>query len=86
MAFQKGLGAVHAMSHPMGALREPSLHHGTLNAVVLPAVLRFNEGHAGDKYARLRQVMGLAEGADLARAVADLNARLGLPVGLAERG
>ncbi len=47
MAFQKGLGAVHAMSHPMGALREPSLHHGTLNAVVLPAVLRFNEGHGG---------------------------------------
>ncbi len=86
MAFQKGLGAVHAMSHPMGALREPSLHHGTLNAVVLPAVLRFNEGHVGDKYARLRQVMNLSEGADLAEAIADLNARLGLPAGLAEMG
>jgi len=86
MAFQKGLGAVHAMSHPMGALREPSLHHGTLNAVVLPAVLRFNEDHVGDKYARLRQVMGLPEGADLAEAIADLNARLGLPAGLAEMG
>ena len=86
MAFQKGLGAVHAMSHPMGALQKPSLHHGTLNAVVLPAVLRFNEGHVGDKYARLGAVMGLAEDADLAEAVAALNARLGLPAGLAEMG
>jgi len=86
MAFQKGLGAVHAMSHPMGALPDPVLHHGTLNAVVLPAVLRFNENHVGDKYARLRQVMGLAENADLAEAVAGLNARLGLPAGLGEMG
>ncbi len=68
----------------MGALQKPSLHHGTLNAVVLPAVLRFNEGHIGDKYAHLRQVMNLSEGADLAGAVADLNARLGLPAGLAD--
>ena len=42
MTFQKGLGAVHAMSHPLGGLAEPMLHHGTLNAVILPAVLRFN--------------------------------------------
>ena len=86
MAFQKGLGAVHAMSHPMGAIPDPVLHHGTLNAVVLPAVLRFNEGSVGAKYARLRAVMGLAENADLAEAVAGLNARLGLPAGLAEMG
>ncbi len=86
MAFQKGLGAVHAMSHPMGALPDPVLHHGTLNAVVLPAVLRFNEGSVGAKYARLRAVMGLVEDADLAVAIADLNARLGLPAGLAEMG
>jgi len=86
MAFQKGLGAVHAMSHPMGAIPDPVLHHGTLNAVVLPAVLRFNEGSVGAKYARLRAVMGLAENADLAAAVAGLNARLGLPAGLAEMG
>src|SRR5260221_4368805 len=38
MAFQKGLGAVHAMSHPLGSLQAPRLHHGTLNAIVLPAV------------------------------------------------
>ena len=53
MAFQKGLGAVHAMSHPLGGLPGVSLHHGTLNAVVMPAVLRFNAGHVGDKYDRL---------------------------------
>jgi alcohol dehydrogenase class IV len=62
------------------------LHHGTLNAVVLPAVLRFNESHVGDKYKRLRQVMGLSEDDGLAEAVAGLNARLGLPAGLAEMG
>ena len=50
LTFQKGLGAVHALSHPLGGLKELSLHHGMLNAVLLPAVLRFNEPHAGKKY------------------------------------
>ena len=86
MAFQKGLGAVHAMSHPLGGLAEPSLHHGTLNAVILPAVLRFNAGHAGDKYDRLRDAMGLAAGADVAEAVEALNRRIGMPANLREMG
>jgi alcohol dehydrogenase class IV len=86
MAFQKGLGAVHAMSHPLGSLQAPRLHHGTLNAVVLPAVLRFNHDHLGDKPARLAQVMGLAPGADVADAITALNARLGLPSGLKAMG
>jgi hypothetical protein len=86
MAFQKGLGAVHAMSHPLGSLESPRLHHGTLNAVVLPAVLRFNAGHVGDKYERLRAVMGLKPGADVAEFIAGLNARLGLPPGLRAMG
>ena len=42
MVFQKGLGAVHALSHPTGGLKGYRTHHGTLNAVYLPAVLRFN--------------------------------------------
>ena len=50
MVFQKGLGAVHALSHPTGGLKGYRLHHGTLNAVYLPAVLRFNEPAVGDKY------------------------------------
>ncbi len=86
MAFVKGLGAVHAMSHAAGRLEALRLHHGTLNAVFLPAVLRFNAAVAGDKYERLRQAMGLPSGADLATAVAERNAEIGLPSGLKEMG
>jgi alcohol dehydrogenase class IV len=86
LAFQKGLGAVHALSHPLGALHDLKLHHGTLNAVLLPAVLRFNRPNVGDKLARIGRAMGLAEGADVAQAVADLNRRLGLPAGLKAMG
>jgi len=86
LTFQKGLGAVHAMSHPLGGLDAPVLHHGTLNAVILPAVLRFNAGHVGDKYERLRAAMGLAPETDLAEAIRILNAHLGLPCNLREMG
>ncbi len=86
MCFQKGLGAVHGMSHPLGAVKELNLHHGTLNAVVMPAVLRFNEGHVGDKYARLRQRLGLPAGYDLPKYFKDLNARLKLPPNLKAMG
>jgi 4-hydroxybutyrate dehydrogenase len=86
MCFQKGLGAVHAMSHPLGGLEAPRLHHGTLNAVIMPAVLRYNEAYCGDKYARLRTAMGLAADADIAEFIADLNARLGMPKSLSAMG
>lgn len=86
LAFQKGLGAVHAMSHALGALRGPALHHGTLNAVLLPAVLRFNADHVGDKYARMAQAMSLPVDTALAEAFHDLNRRLGLPRSLREMG
>lgn len=86
MTFQKGLGAVHAMSHPLGGLSEPVLHHGTLNAVILPAILRFNANHVGDKYDRLRDAMGLAAGADVAEAIEALNRRIGMPANLREMG
>ena len=85
MAFQKGLGAVHALSHPLGALPQ-KLHHGTLNAVLLPEVLRFNAGHVGDKLPRLARAMGLEANADVAAAIAALNARLGLPTTLNAMG
>ena len=84
LTFQKGLGAVHAMAHPLGALEGPPLHHGTLNAVLLPAVLRFNEPAAPAKFDRLRQLIGVQ--GDLGAWVAELNARLGLPAGLAAMG
>jgi alcohol dehydrogenase class IV len=86
MCFQKGLGAVHGLSHALGSLKNPPLHHGTLNAVLLPPVLRFNAGSADDKYRRLALAMGLSENADLARYIEDLNARNGLPKTLGEMG
>jgi len=86
MAFQKGLGAVHAMSHPLGSIQDPRLHHGTLNAVVLPAVLRFNRDRLGDKLARMAEAMGLKAANDVADAIAALNARVGMPPGLRAMG
>jgi 4-hydroxybutyrate dehydrogenase len=86
LTFQKGLGAVHAMAHPLGALDGLPLHHGTLNAVLLPAVLRYNEPAATEKYDRLRRAIDLDGGDDLATWVADLNGRIGLPGGLAAMG
>lgn len=86
LTFQKGLGAVHALSHPLGGLKQVSLHHGTLNAVLLPTVLEFNESHSGAKYATIRQRLGLSDGADLAEYFRTLNARLGMPATLAELG
>lgn len=93
LAFQKGLGCVHSLSHALGGA-DPRLHHGSLNAVFLPTVLRFNaeaESVRRDKrMQRLAQAMGLPgcgdDGAEVAEAVRALNARLGLPSGLAEMG
>ena len=86
LTFQKGLGAVHSLSHALGALKSPSLHHGTLNAVLLPAVLRFNEPAVGEKYAVLRQTLDLAPTADLGAFIEELNARLALPRRLRDMG
>ncbi|MEP0190399.1 MAG: iron-containing alcohol dehydrogenase [Erythrobacter sp.] len=86
MAFIKGLGAVHAMSHAAGRIRRLNLHHGTLNAVFLPTVLRFNQSVCEEKYVRLRMAMGLEPGADLAEAVAAMNREIGIPSGLTEMG
>jgi 4-hydroxybutyrate dehydrogenase len=86
MAFQKGLGAVHGMSHPLGSIRDPILHHGTLNAVCLPPVIRYNAKAVGDKYDRVKQTWGLPADANLADEVAALNKRLGLPATLREMG
>ncbi|OWJ66331.1 iron-containing alcohol dehydrogenase [Inquilinus limosus] len=86
LTFQKGLGAVHGLSHALGAIPDPVLHHGTLNAVILPAVLRFNAPAAAAKYPRLALAMGLAAEADLAAAIENLNVRLGLPGSLRQMG
>jgi hypothetical protein len=93
MAFQKGLGCVHSLSHSLGGVN-PKLHHGTLNAMFLPAVVRFNasaESMVKDRrLARLAQAMGLGpsdpDGAAIASALQAMNARLGLPAGLGALG
>jgi hypothetical protein len=96
MAFQKGLGCVHSLSHSLGGFN-PKLHHGTLNAVFLPAVVKFNaSAHSmlrERRLARMAHAMGLgADSADdesgeaVASALRALNARLGLPSGLAALG
>jgi 4-hydroxybutyrate dehydrogenase len=89
MAFQKGLGCVHSLSHSLGGLN-PRLHHGTLNAMFLPAVMRFNSVaesvQRDQRMERIAQAIGLASASDIPAAIADLNARLGLPTGLAAMG
>ena len=86
MAFSKGLGSVHSMSHACGADQNLKLHHGTLNAVLLPTILDLNREHVGDKYARLNAAMGCESGSDPAAFIRDLNADLGLPANLGEMG
>ncbi|SFP75993.1 4-hydroxybutyrate dehydrogenase [Variovorax sp. PDC80] len=86
LAFQKGLGCVHSLSHSLGGIA-PRLHHGTLNAILLPAVIRFNAQaesmRKDERLARMAQAMGLGGGDEVAPAVAAMSARLGLPTGLA---
>jgi alcohol dehydrogenase class IV len=88
LTFQKGLGAVHALSHPLGGWRELALHHGMLNAVLLAPVLRFNAAAlaAAEKYGAIRSALGLAASADLPAFFAGLVERLPLPRTLSEMG
>ncbi|MDH5707728.1 MAG: iron-containing alcohol dehydrogenase [Hylemonella sp.] len=89
MAFQKGLGCVHSLSHSLGGV-DPRLHHGTLNAMFLPAVINFNAGAESiqreSRLRRMAQAMSLDSAADIGEAIQDMCARLGLPSGLREMG
>lgn len=87
MTFQKGLGAVHALSHALGGLKEAKLHHGTLNAILMPTVLRWNvevEAAAG-KIRHLESLVGLQE-TTLADALDALNVRLDITPRLSALG
>jgi 4-hydroxybutyrate dehydrogenase len=86
LAFAKGLGAVHGLSHALGRIHELKLHHGTLNAVILPHSLAMIGNAAEEKFARLRRALGLAANADLPQYIADLNTRIGLPASLGAMG
>ncbi len=89
MAFQKGLGCVHSLSHSLGGV-DPRLHHGTLNAMFLPAVIAFNASAQSitreKRLARMAHAMELSSESDIGQAIQEMNQRLGLPRGLTEMG
>jgi alcohol dehydrogenase len=85
VAFQKGLGAIHALSHPVGAVY--NTHHGMTNAVVMPPVLRMNRPAIEERIARAAAYMGISGGFDgFYDYVLKLRADLGVPDKLAELG
>ncbi|MDG1280829.1 MAG: iron-containing alcohol dehydrogenase [Pseudorhodobacter sp.] len=84
-AFQKGLGAIHALSHPVGAVY--NTHHGTTNAVCMPAVLRFNADMIRDRFDMAAAYLGIAGGFDgFCAYVQELNDSLAIPRGLGAMG
>ncbi len=84
-AFQKGLGAIHAMSHPIGAVF--NTHHGTTNAVCMPAVLDFNAPAIADRFQQAAAYLGIEGGFDGFRSfVQSFNDMLGIPRTLNELG
>src|SRR3546814_5346445 len=87
LTFQKGLGAVHALSHALGGLKDLKLHHGTLNAILMPPVLRVNASvpAAAEKIRRLEAVAG-TQGTSLADVLDELNRKLGVPEKLSDLG
>jgi len=85
VAFQKGLGAIHSLSHPIGAVY--GTHHGTTNAVVMPMVLDFNRAAIEERITRAAAYLGIEGGFDGFRAkIMDLRATLGIPANLTEMG
>ncbi len=85
VAFQKGLGAIHAISHPIGAVH--NTHHGTTNAVVMQPVLRFNRAAIEGRIEQAAAYLGIAGGFDGFYAfVGDLNDGLGIPANLTALG
>jgi alcohol dehydrogenase class IV len=85
VAFQKGLGAIHSLSHPVGAVY--GTHHGTTNAVVMPMVLDFNRHAIEDKIEAAARYLAIRGGFDGFRAtVMELRETLGIPANLTEMG
>ena len=77
-AFQKGLGAIHALSHPIGAMHHT--HHGATNAVCMPAVLRLNAPKIRDRFDQAAGYLGIEGGFDGFCAFVDaFNAQFGMP-------
>jgi hypothetical protein len=85
VAFQKGLGAIHSLSHPVGAVY--NTHHGTTNAVVMPMVLDFNRGAIEDRIGRAADYLGISGGfAGFRERVMELRSTLAIPANLSAMG
>ncbi len=85
VAFQKGLGAIHALSHPIGAVF--NTHHGTTNAVCMPAVLELNASAIADRFDRAASYIGVEGGFDGFRSfVQEFNDSFAIPRKLSEMG
>ncbi len=85
VAFQKGLGIIHAMSHPVGAVY--GTHHGTTNAVIMPAGLRFNRAAIEDRIGQAADYLGISGGFDgFLAAVQEMNDQMNIPRKLSEMG
>ncbi len=85
VAFQKGLGAIHSLSHPIGAVY--NTHHGTTNAVVMPMVLDFNRAEIEERIERAAAYLGISGGFDGFRAqIVALNESLSIPANLTALG
>ena len=84
-AFQKGLGAIHALSHPIGAVF--NTHHGTTNAVVMQPVLMFNRGAVETRLTQAANYLGITGGFEGFHArVGELNRLFGIPANLTDLG
>ena len=84
-AFQKGLGAIHALSHPVGAIF--NTHHGTTNAVCMPAVLELNAPEIAGRFDRAASYLGITGGfKGFQNFVQDFNDRFDIPHKLSEMG
>ncbi|MGV8954272.1 MAG: iron-containing alcohol dehydrogenase [Cypionkella sp.] len=85
VAFQKGLGAIHSLSHPIGAVY--GTHHGTTNAVVMPMVLEFNRSAIEDRIEKAAAYLGIDGGfAGFHDEIMELRTLLGIPENLSAMG
>ena len=84
-AFQKGLGAIHALSHPIGAMYHT--HHGTTNAICMPAVIKFNRPVIEERFDRAASYLGIDGGYEGFCAFVDqFNAQMGIPKRISDLG
>ncbi len=84
VAFQKGLGIVHSLAHPLSSLIDT--HHGLANAVNLPYGMLFNYAGSEERFERMAKTMGLRTGGELTKHLFDLNTKIGLPLKLSDIG